>query len=202
MLGKLLVISGPSGAGKSTLCKAVMESYEDVYFSVSTTTRPMREDDIEGVTYNFVSKGEFEKDISSGYFLEYAKVYDNYYGTSLRPVQNALKEGKLVLFDVDVQGHRSIRSAFYPIMKSIFVTTLHKTSLKKRLHMRGSDSEEVIDERLRFASSEIRCLDEFDYLIVNEDRLDAIRRICNIVETFSSLTTAYELDEFIANWFK
>ena len=103
--GAILIISGPSGCGKSTLLKEVYKDIKDYYFSISTTTRAPRVGETNGVDYFFVTKEEFESDIKNGDFLEYAKVHDNYYGTSLKPINNALSEGKLVIFDIDVQGH-------------------------------------------------------------------------------------------------
>ena len=103
--GAILVLSGPSGAGKSSLIKKIENEIGEYYFSISTTTRPMREGEVEGVDYHFVSEEEFKEDIENEHFLEYANVHGNYYGTSIKPVKKALKAGKLVLFDIDVQGH-------------------------------------------------------------------------------------------------
>ena len=102
--GAILIISGPSGCGKSTLLKEVYKEIDNYYFSISTTTRAPRVGETNGIDYFFVTKEEFEKDIENDDFLEYAKVHDNYYGTSLKPIKKALEEGKLVIFDIDVQG--------------------------------------------------------------------------------------------------
>ncbi|HIC78016.1 MAG TPA: guanylate kinase, partial [Sulfurovum sp.] len=110
MHGAILVLSGPSGAGKSTIINHASEKIGSYYFSISTTTRPPREGEVDGVDYYFVSHNEFEEDIKAGNFLEYATVHDNYYGTSLKPVNQALNDGKLVIFDIDVQGHRLVKA--------------------------------------------------------------------------------------------
>ena len=103
--GAILILSGPSGCGKSTLLKEVYKEISDYYFSISTTTRDPRVGEVDGVDYFFVSKEEFENDIKENNFLEYALVHGNYYGTSLKPINKALEEKKLVIFDIDVQGH-------------------------------------------------------------------------------------------------
>ncbi|MCG3716776.1 guanylate kinase, partial [Aliarcobacter butzleri] len=121
--GAILIISGPSGCGKSTLLKEVYKNISDYYFSISTTTREPRVGEINGVDYFFVSKEEFEEDIKKGNFLEYAKVHDNYYGTSLKPIIQALNEGKLVIFDIDVQGHHLVRKKMNDSVTSVFITT-------------------------------------------------------------------------------
>ena len=105
MKGNLLVISGPSGSGKSSLMKEVLKEITDSYFSISSTTRSIREGEVDGINYHFISKEEFEKDMDAGFFLEWAKVHDNYYGTSLKPILKELHAGKLVICDFVVPGH-------------------------------------------------------------------------------------------------
>ena len=129
--GAVLIISGPSGCGKSTLTKSLIESIPNVYFSISTTTRPMREGETDGVHYHFVSKEHFLQDIHNNVFLEWAEVHTNFYGTSLKPVQQALEQDKIVLFDVDVQGHHSIKEYFGDFAKSVFITTTEMLSHAK-----------------------------------------------------------------------
>lgn len=107
--GAILVISGPSGCGKSTLLKEIYKNIPNYYFSISTTTRALRGEEEDGVDYHFVSQEEFEKNIKDDKFLEYAKVHNNYYGTMLEPITKALNDGKLVIFDIDVQGHRILK---------------------------------------------------------------------------------------------
>ncbi len=137
--GAILILSGPSGCGKSTLLKEVYKDIDDYYFSISTTTRAPRVGETNGVDYFFVTKEEFEVDIENGDFLEYAKVHDNYYGTSLKPINSALNEGKLVIFDIDVQGHEIVRSKLDDIVTSVFITTPSLEVLETRLNSRNRD---------------------------------------------------------------
>ena len=167
--GAILIVSGPSGAGKSSLIKAAKEQIGDHYFSISTTTRPPREGERDGVDYFFVDQETFEADIKAGEFLEYAQVHGNYYGTSLKPVRKALEEGKLVIFDIDVQGHAIARERMGDLITSVFVTTPSLGELERRLRSRGTDGEEVIRSRIQNALVEIEYISAYDYLIVNDD---------------------------------
>jgi guanylate kinase len=167
--GSILILSGPSGAGKSSLIKAASDKIGDYYFSISTTTRPPREGERNGVDYFFVSKEEFEADIRAGEFLEYAQVHGNYYGTSLKPVREALEQGKLVIFDIDVQGHAIARERMGDLITSVFVTTPSLAELERRLKSRGTDDEEIIRKRIENALVEIEYVSAYDFLIVNDD---------------------------------
>ncbi len=131
--GAILVLSGPSGAGKSSLISKIINQIGTTYFSISTTTRAMRAGEINGVHYHFVTVEEFKKEIEEEMFLEYAVVHGNYYGTSLGPVKKALKEGKLVIFDIDVQGHDAVMHRLSDITTSVFVTTPSLEELKKTI---------------------------------------------------------------------
>ncbi len=199
--GSFLVLSGPSGSGKSTLIKTILEKRERVYFSISTTTRKKREGEVEGKDYYFVTREAFEKDIEEGMFLEWANVHGNYYGTSLRPVLRALEEGKLVLFDIDVQGFESIKkSPFYKITTSVFITTPTMQELKERLLQRGTDSLEVIEKRLRNALEEMEKMDEFDYILINEELQKAQREILAIADAARLKRSEEEIAAFIKFW--
>ncbi len=199
--GALLLLSGPSGAGKSTLIQTILQHQKDVYFSISTTTRPRREGEVDGRDYYFVSKEEFEKDIEAGMFLEWAKVHDNYYGTSLRPVMQALDAGKLVLFDVDVQGFAAIRkSPLSSLLTSVFVTTPSKEELRRRLAARGTDSEEVIAKRLQNALEEMAYMKEYDYILINSDLKKSQEAILSIAKTARLKRSQEEIQEFINYW--
>jgi len=169
MSGAILILSGPSGAGKSTLIQKAAPAIGEYYFSISTTTRPPREGEREGVDYYFTDRREFEREIEAGAFLEYAQVHGNYYGTSLRPVRKALDEGKLVIFDIDVQGHRLARERMGDRITSVFITPPTLKELERRLVLRSTDDEEVIRQRLLNAREEIGALEEYDFLIVNDD---------------------------------
>lgn len=169
MSGAMLVISGPSGCGKSTLTKALLESIPDIYFSISTTTRPKRAGEVDGVHYHFVDKEQFLQDIKNDVFLEYAEVHTHFYGTSLKPITEALSQDKIVLFDVDVQGHKSIKAHFGTFAKSLFITTRNKSVLKERLISRGTDDMQTIEYRLEKAFGEMQHLLDFDYMLINDD---------------------------------
>ena len=198
--GSLLVVSGPSGAGKSSLIKVILENLDNVYFSISTTTRPKREGEVEGVNYYFVSKEEFEEDIKKGLFLEWANVHGHYYGTSLKPVFDALKQEKLVVFDIDVQGHESIRKKFNDITTSVFVTTPNLNELKRRLELRGTDSQEVIQKRLKNAKEELKRVKEFDFLLINDKFEEAKEEILAVAKAARLKYSNSELENFIKEW--
>ncbi|MCF6201222.1 MAG: guanylate kinase [Hydrogenimonas sp.] len=166
--GAILIVSGPSGAGKSSLIKAAKDHIGDFYFSISTTTRAPREGERDGVDYFFVDQDSFEADIKAGEFLEYAQVHGNYYGTSLKPVREALEAGKLVIFDIDVQGHAIARERMGDLITSVFVTTPSLSELKRRLESRGTDDEEIIKKRIQNALVEIEYISAYDFLIVND----------------------------------
>ncbi|WP_300364956.1 guanylate kinase [Hydrogenimonas sp.] len=167
--GSILIISGPSGAGKSSLIKAASDKIGDYYFSISTTTRSPREGERDGFDYHFVDKETFEADIRAGEFLEYAQVHGNYYGTSLKPIREALEAGKLVIFDIDVQGHAIARERMGDLITSVFVTTPTLEELEKRLKSRGTDDESIIKNRIENALIEIEYITAYDFLIVNDD---------------------------------
>ncbi|MGB5919469.1 guanylate kinase [Arcobacter sp.] len=178
--GAILIISGPSGCGKSTLLKEVYKDIGDYYFSISSTTRAPRVGEKDGVDYFFISKEEFLKDIESGYFLEWAEVHGNYYGTSLKPVNKAVSEGKLAIFDIDVQGHDIAREKLNNIITSVFITTPNLSELEKRLNNRATDSKEIIENRIKNAKEEIKHFQKYDYFIVNDDLESASKELVSI----------------------
>lgn len=180
LFGRILILSGPSGSGKSTLCKILQEHFSDIYFSISTTTRAPRDGERDGVDYHFVSQEQFIADIKQGAFLEWAQVHNNYYGTALSPITLALEQGKLVIFDVDVQGHQSIKEHYGNLARSVFITTRSKEILRKRLESRQTDSTQNIELRLLHAYNEMQQLSHFDYLIVNDDLQNSKRAIIGI----------------------
>jgi guanylate kinase len=198
--GNLLVISGPSGSGKSSLMKEILQEISDAYFSISSTTRAIREGEKDGVNYHFISKEEFENDIDAGFFLEWAKVHDNYYGTSLKPILKELHEGKLVICDIDVQGHKIAREKFGSIITSVFITTPDQKSLKERLINRGTDSEEVIEKRLANAISEMTRIREYDYLLINDEFKTTLRELFAIAYASRKKMALMDLGEFMSAW--
>lgn len=166
--GAVLVLSGPSGAGKSSLINKIKNDIGEYYFSISTTTRPMREGETDGVEYHFVSMEEFKKDMENDFFLEHALVHGNYYGTSIKPIRKALEEGKLILCDIDVQGNSAINNRLGDITTSVFISPPSLSELKSRLINRATDEKNVIDARLKMAKREIQRVSEYDFLIINE----------------------------------
>jgi len=198
--GAILVLSGPSGAGKSTIIQAASEEIGEYYFSISTTTRSPRAGEIHGKDYFFVSKENFEEDIKAGNFLEYAEVHGNYYGTSLKPVREALDAGKLVIFDIDVQGHRLVRAKMNDITTSAFITppTLHE--LEKRLRARCTDDEAVILQRIENAKEEILAVGEYDFTIINDRVEEAAKEFVIVAKAAILKQSREDEEEFIRQW--
>jgi guanylate kinase len=199
--GAILILSGPSGAGKSTIIQEAKDYIGDFYFSVSTTTRAPRAGEKDGVHYHFVDKKSFEKGILKGEFLEYAKVHDNYYGTSLKPVKEALKLGKLVIFDIDVQGHRLAREKLNNYITSAFITPPSLEELQRRLQNRSTDSKEIIKRRIQNAKEEIKAISEYDYLIINDNLQRATKEFIAVANAARLKSSVYNLEEFLLQWF-
>jgi len=198
--GAILVLSGPSGAGKSTIINAASGEIGEYYFSISTTTRAPREGEMHGREYFFVSREAFEEDIKSGNFLEYAEVHGNYYGTSLRPVREALDAGKLVIFDIDVQGHRLVRAKMNDITTSAFITPPTLMELEKRLRDRCTDSEEVIQRRIENAKEEIMAVGEYDFTIINDTVEEAAREFVIVAKAARLKQSREDEAAFIKAW--
>jgi len=198
--GAILIISGPSGCGKSTLLKEVYKDISDYYFSISTTTRAPRVGEENGVDYFFVTKEEFENDINNNDFLEYAKVHDNYYGTSLKPINKALEENKLVIFDIDVQGHEIVRKKLDAIVTSVFITTPSLKVLEDRLNSRNTDSTEIIEKRIKNAKGEVEFFQDYDYIIINDDLQIAAKQLVSIANITRIKTKLFEKEKIISNW--
>ncbi len=166
--GKLYVIAAPSGAGKTSLVRALMQRQPTLRFSVSYTTRQQRPNELDGHDYFFVDKPQFERMVAAGEFLEHARVFDNYYGTSRTQVEQLLDAGQDVLLEIDWQGAQQIRRAL-PECRSIFVLPPSRAALEQRLRNRGTDSDEVIARRLRDSLADLSHWNEFDYIVVNDD---------------------------------
>jgi guanylate kinase len=198
--GAILVLSGPSGAGKSTIISGASDKIGEFYFSISTTTRKPRVGEEDGKDYYFVSVDEFEEDIKAGAFLEYAKVHDNYYGTSLRPVKEALKDGKLVIFDIDVQGHRLVRAKLDDITTSAFITPPTLKELESRLKARCTDNDEVISKRIKNAKNEIQAICEYDFTIVNDSIDKAVEEFIIVAKAARLKQSKEDEEKFIKNW--
>lgn len=166
MAGALFIVSAPSGAGKTSLVSKLIERDDTIQVSVSSTTRAKRPGEEDGVNYHFLSIEAFEAKVAEGDFLEYAKVFDNYYGTSKSVVESKLASGKDVILEIDWQGARQIREHF-PDAVSIFILPPSLTELEKRLTGRGTDSNDIIQRRMKDAVNEMIHYNEFDYLIIN-----------------------------------
>jgi len=170
----LYVISAPSGAGKTSLVEAALERDQRLRLSISYTTRTPREKEVDGREYFFVNRDRFGAMVAAGDFLEHASVFDNLYGTSRSQVQKHIAEGHPVVLEIDWQGARQVRTAM-PSAITIFVLPPSRAELERRLRARGTDSQAVVDRRLRDAVADMGHWNEFDYVIVNEDFEQALR---------------------------
>ena len=174
--GQLIVWSGPSGVGKSTVIAELLSQRDNIYFSVSYTTRQPRVGEQDGVNYNFVDRAEFERMIAADELLEYAEYVENYYGTSLKAIEDRLDQGIDVLLDIEVQGAAKVR-ARCPGALFIFIIPPSFEELSRRLHRRNTDSEDVIAGRLEKAKVEFREIPSYDYLVINDKVSGAVAEI-------------------------
>ncbi|MBW6420540.1 guanylate kinase [Rhizobium sp. XQZ8] len=179
--GLMLVLSSPSGAGKSTIARNLLDTDATLGISVSVTTRQRRPSEIAGKHYHFISVREFERLRDSDALLEWAEVHGNFYGTPREPVEEAMAQGRDMLFDIDWQGARQLQEKMAADVVSIFVLPPTMTELQSRLHRRAEDSEEVIRTRLINSRSEIEHWRAYDYVIVNDDLDEAFRNVNCIV---------------------
>ncbi|MFC0296311.1 guanylate kinase [Geobacillus jurassicus] len=179
--GLLIVMSGPSGVGKGTVRKALFSQPDiNLHYSVSVTTRPPREGEVEGVDYFFRTREQFEQMIRENKLLEWAEYVGNYYGTPVDYVEKTLAEGKDVFLEIEVQGAMKVRRAF-PEALFIFLAPPSLTELEKRIIGRGTESKELIENRLRAAKEELEMMDEYDYVVENDEVELACERIKAIV---------------------
>jgi guanylate kinase len=167
--GLMFVLSSPSGAGKTTLSRMLVAETPDLQMSVSATTRPKRPGEADGKDYYLVDHGQFEAMVAAGELLEWAKVFDNRYGTPRAPVDTALASGKDVLFDIDWQGTQQLRDKSPNDVVSVFILPPSVQALEQRLHTRAQDSEEVIRGRMKKAGDEMSHFDAYDYIVVNDN---------------------------------
>ena len=179
--GLLIVLSSPSGAGKSTLSRMLLESDGEITMSISATTRPMRPGERQDVDYHFVDDAEFDRLIRDGELVEWATVFGYRYGTPKAPVKQALKAGRDILFDIDWQGARQLEPDFGEHLVTIFLLPPTMDELERRLHARGTDTEEVIAGRMRRAADEISHWAEYEYVLVNDDMEKCLDRVRAIV---------------------
>ena len=178
--GLMLVLSSPSGAGKTTLARRLRDEEPGIEMSISCTTRERRNGEVDGQHYHFVDRDAFARIRDRGEFLEWAVVFDNYYGTPRKPVEQALAEGRDVLFDVDWQGARKLRESSKDDVVAVFILPPTASELEERLKVRAEDSEETVQRRMQGASNEIQHWDEYEYVVINHDveqSLAALRAI-------------------------
>ena len=179
--GVLIVVSGFSGAGKGTIVKKIIEENDNYALSISMTTREPREGEVEGVSYFFVSKERFEEAISNGELVEYANYVGNYYGTPKKNVEDMLEQGKDVILEIEMQGAMQVKTRF-PDAVLVFVTPPNADELKRRLMSRGTESEEVVNKRMRRAYEESAFVDRYDYLLVNDDLEKCVKGLHMLIE--------------------
>ena len=179
--GLMLVLSSPSGAGKTSIARELLKRDSEITMSVSATTRQRRPGETEGKDYFFVDEQQFKTDVNKGLFLEYAQVFDHYYGTPLKPVQDTLAKGRDVLFDIDWQGTQQIKAKARQDLVSVFVLPPSTAELERRLLSRAQDSAEVVAGRMARAADEMSHYPEYDYIIVNHELEASIEAVHTIL---------------------
>ena len=177
---RLFVIAAPSGAGKTTLVKALTTRNPELRFSISYTTRPKRRNEADGVDYLFVNKNKFDELRTAGALLESAEVFDNFYGTSREQVNEHLENGHHVILEIDWQGAQQVREAM-PECVTVFILPPTREELERRLRSRGTDTDEVIQRRLRDSLSDMSHWNEFDYVIFNDDLDEAVAALESVL---------------------
>jgi guanylate kinase len=180
--GLMLVLSSPSGAGKSTISREILARDNNITMSVSATTRPKRPGEVAGKDYYFVDTAEFNMMVNRQEFLEYAKVFDNYYGTPSGPVMDALAAGKDVLFDIDWQGTQQVVEQARDDLVSVFILPPSTAELERRLKKRAQDPPEVVARRMSKAADEMSHYAEYDYIIVNQDIEESVDQALSILK--------------------
>jgi len=179
--GLLIVLSSPSGAGKTTVSRMLLDADDEIAMSISVTTRPMRPGEHDGKDYRFVGDGDFEQMITDGEFVEWANVFGYRYGTPKSPVKDALREGRDILFDIDWQGARQLEPDFGEHLVTVFLLPPSMAELERRLRARGTDSDEVIADRMRRAADEISHWAEYEYVLVNDEMDECLARVRAII---------------------
>lgn len=180
--GKVIVISGPSGVGKGTVVQELLSNNDDCTLSVSATTRAPREGEVHGVNYFFITKEEFQSRIKNNAMLEYAQYCDNYYGTPRDYVQQSIENGKNIILEIEVQGALNVKSTM-PEAVTVFVMPPSMIELEKRLRGRGTEEEEVIQQRLKTAVEEMRQSPKYDYIVINHTVNQCVNDIKTIINS-------------------
>lgn len=180
MSSNFFVLSGPSGVGKGTLVKRLLSEIPNLALSISCTTRKPREGEVDGVSYYFLSKDEFEKRIAENLFLEWALVHGNYYGTPRDYIENSTKNGKMILLEIDVQGAIAVKTQ-KPDSVLIFIAPPSVEALRERLDIRGTDDEATKEVRIRNAMQELAQQDKFDTILINDDLEICYSKLKNLI---------------------
>jgi len=184
--GKVVIMSGPSGVGKSTICREIVKRFSDVYLSVSVTTRPKGEAEVDGVDYWFISENEFQEKIDKSLLLEYAEVFGHLYGTSKDKITEALRAGKTVILEIDVQGAKQAKAIFQDAIM-IFILPPSSKVLAERMNHRGRESIDVAEERLGGAGAEIAAAwQNYEHMVINEDLQQAVNECVQIIGNANS----------------
>ena len=181
-MGFNIVLSSPSGAGKTTITKKISQKYPKIKISISHTTRKPRSNEIDGVDYHFVSKDKFENLIKENKFYEYAKIFDNYYGTSKQSVNKLHKENYDVVFDIDWQGTKQLSKYKELNLIKIFILPPNKKELKNRLINRNQDNNQTVEKRLNQYENDIQHWSDYDYVLINQDLESCFNQIEKIIE--------------------
>ena len=177
----MVILSSPSGAGKTTITKKIQQKYQNFKISISHTTRKPRSNEVDGIDYFFISESEFKKKIEDGQFYEHAKIFDNYYGTSKKSVQNILDKKYDILFDIDWQGTKQLSKFKELNLIKIFILPPNKEELENRLFQRNQDKSDIVSKRLKSYNDDIIHWNDYDYIVINDNLENCFKQIEKII---------------------